>query len=63
MHIFVLVAKLYVRPRPPGGTREIRRLIQVSSPKTCSETISGDERRRPAGKWGGLFWATSFEKK
>src|SRR5262249_39824419 len=43
MHIFVLVAKLYVRPRPPGGTREIRRLIQVSSPKTCSKTISGDE--------------------
>src|SRR6516225_8112399 len=40
---------------PPGGrAREIRRLVQGSSPKTCSETISGGEEVL-AGKWGGLF--------
>ena len=41
-------------PPPVGRAREIRRLVQGSSPKTCSETISGGEEVL-AGKWGGLF--------
>src|SRR6516165_8287957 len=47
---------------PVGRAREIRRLIQGSSPKTCFETISGSEGGCWRGKWGGLFWATSLEK-
>jgi hypothetical protein len=58
----VLIAKLYVRPRPPvGRAREIRRLIQGSSPEIWPETIS-DSEEVLARKWGGLFWATSLEK-
>src|SRR5262249_39796571 len=49
-------------PPPVGRAREIRRLIQGSSPKTCFETISGGEGGGWRGKWGGLFWATSLEK-
>src|SRR6516162_7157301 len=49
-------------PPPVGRAREIRRLIQGSSPKTCFETISGGEGGCWRGKWGGLFWATSLEK-
>ena len=41
-------------PPPVGRAREIRRLIQGSSPKTCFETISGGERVCWRGKWGGL---------
>src|SRR5262245_13431992 len=45
------------RGDPPGRgeKREIRRLIQGSSPKTCFETISGGEEGCWRGKWGGLF--------
>src|SRR6516165_6596223 len=42
-------------PAPVGRAREIRRLIQASSPKTCFETISGGEGGCWRGKWGGLF--------
>src|SRR5262249_8048575 len=49
-------------PPPVWRAREIRRLIQASSPKTCFETISGGEGDCWRGKWGGLFWATSLEK-
>src|SRR5262249_47797749 len=42
-------------PPPVGRAREIRRLIQGSSPKTCFETISGGEGGCWRGKWGGLF--------
>src|SRR5262245_39841117 len=53
--IFVLIAKLYVRPRPPvGRARENRKFIQAPSPEIWSETISGGEEVL-AGKWGGLF--------
>src|SRR6516165_4028114 len=47
---------------PPGGrARENRKFIQAPSPEIWSETISGGEEVL-AGKWGGLFWATSFGK-
>ena len=47
---------------PPGGrARENRKFIQAPSPEIWSETISGGEEVL-AGKWGGLFWATSLEK-
>src|SRR5215472_16174509 len=49
-------------PPPVRRAREIRRLIQGSSPKTCFETISGGEGGCWHGKLGGLFWATSLEK-
>src|SRR6516165_546823 len=49
-------------PAPVGRVREIQRLIQGSSPKTCFETISGGEGGCWRGKWGGLFLATSLEK-
>src|SRR5262245_27316218 len=39
-------------PPPVGRAREIRRLIQGSSPKTCFETISGGE----GGGWRGKGW-------
>src|SRR5215467_13504497 len=42
-------------PPPVGRAREIRRLIQGSSPKTCFETIFGGEGGCWRGKWGGLF--------
>ena len=47
---------------PPGGrARENRKFIQAPSPEIWSETISGGEEVL-AGKWGGLFWATSLKK-
>src|SRR5262249_25180301 len=47
---------------PPGrGTFWFQIFIQASSPEIWSETISGGEEVL-AGKWGGLFWATSFGK-
>ena len=46
---------------PPGGARENRKFIQAPSPEIWSEMISGGEEVL-AGKWGGLFWATSLEK-
>src|SRR6516225_9018137 len=51
------------RVRAPlgGRARENRKFIQAPSPEIWSETISGDEEVL-AGKWGGLFWATSLEK-
>src|SRR6516164_3383429 len=48
-------------PPPVGRAREIRRLIQGSSPEIWPETIS-DSEEVLAQKWGGLFWATSLEK-
>ena len=46
---------------PRGGTFWFQIFIQASSPEIWSETISGGEEVL-AGKWGGLFWATSLEK-
>ena len=46
---------------PPGGTFWFQIFIQASSPEIWSETISGGEEVL-AGKWGGLFWATSLEE-
>src|SRR5262245_52503983 len=48
-------------PRGGGRARENRKFIQVPSPEIWSETISGGEEVL-AGKWGGLFWATSLKK-
>ena len=47
--------------RAPGGTFQFQIFIQAPSPEIWSETISGGEEVL-AGKWGGLFWATSLEK-
>ena len=47
---------------PVGGTFWFQIFIQASSPEIWSETISGGEEVL-AGKWGGLFWATSLLKK
>ena len=51
------------RVRAPlgGRARENRKFIQASSPEIWRKTISGGEEVL-AGKWGGLFWATSLEK-
>src|SRR5262245_22756018 len=49
------------REAPGGRPRENRKFIQAPSPEIWSETISGGEEVL-AGKWGGLFWATSLEK-
>lgn len=49
------------REAPGGRARENRKFIQAPSPEIWSETISGGEEVL-AGKWGGLFWATSLEK-
>src|SRR5262245_55061399 len=49
------------REAPGGRARENRKFIQAPSPEIWSETISGGEEAL-AGKWGGLFWATSFGK-
>ena len=46
---------------PVGGTFQFQIFIQASSPEIWLETISGGEEVL-AGKWGGLFWATSLEK-
>ena len=46
---------------PGGGTFWFQIFIQAPSPEIWSETISGGEEVL-AGKWGGLFWATSLEK-
>src|SRR5262245_425310 len=59
--IFVLPLNVYVGPPPVGGTFWFQIFIQASSPEIWSETISGGEEVL-AGKWGGLFWATSLEK-
>src|SRR5499426_1480036 len=57
---FVLPPNLYMGP-PVGGTFWFQIFIQASSPEIWSETVSGGEEVL-AGKWGGLFWATSLEK-
>jgi hypothetical protein len=58
---FCLAAEpLYGTPGA-GGTFWFQIFIQASSPEIWSETISGGEEVL-AGKWGGLFWATSLEK-
>ena len=44
-----------------GGRAKNRKFIQAPSPEIWSETISSGEEVL-AGKWGGLFWATSLEK-
>jgi hypothetical protein len=46
---------------PVGGTFWFQIFILASSPEIWSETISGGEEVL-AGKWGGLFWATSLEE-
>jgi|SRR6516162_4980062 hypothetical protein len=48
-------------PPPVGGTFWFQIFIQASSPEVWRKTISGGEEVL-AGKWGGLFWATSLEK-
>ena len=50
------------REAPGGRARENRKFNQAPSPEIWSETISGGEEVL-AGKWGGLFWATSLLKK
>jgi len=57
---FVLPPNLYNGP-PGRGTFWFQIFIQAPSPEIWSETISGGEEVL-AGKWGGLFWATSLEK-
>ena len=52
---FVLPPNLY------KGTFWFQIFIQAPSPEIWSETISDGEEVL-AGKWGGLFWATSLEK-
>src|SRR5215831_3827385 len=48
---------------PPGrGTFWFQTFIQAPSPETWRETIFGGEGGCWRGKWGGLFWATSFGK-
>src|SRR5215471_15949115 len=51
----------FVAEPPVGGTFWFQIFIQAPSPEIWSETISGGEEVL-AGKWGGLFWATSLEK-
>ena len=46
---------------PVGGTFWFQIFIRTSSPEIWRKTISGGEEVL-AGKWGGLFWATSLEK-
>src|SRR5262245_29702599 len=46
---------------PVGGTLWFQIFIQAPSPEIWSEAISGGEEVL-AGKWGGLFCATSLEK-
>jgi hypothetical protein len=58
--IFVLPPNIYAAP-PVGGTFWFQIFIQAPSPEIWSETISGGEEVL-AGKWGGLFWATSLEE-
>ena len=58
---FVLPPNVYVGPPPVGGTFWFQIFIQASSPEVWRKTISGGEEVL-AGKWGGLFWATSLEK-
>ena len=49
--------------QPPGrGTFWFQIFIQASSPETWRKTIFGGEGGCWRGKWGGLFWATSFGK-
>src|SRR5215471_352470 len=51
-----------LRVHPPvGGTFWFQIFIQAPSPEIWSETISGGGEVL-AGKWGGLFRATSLEK-
>src|SRR5215510_8833230 len=58
---FAFVAELFMCGPPVGGTFWFQIFIQAPSPEIWSETISGGEEVL-AGKWGGLFWATSLEK-
>ena len=58
--IFVLPPNVYVGP-PVGGTFWFQIFIQAPSPEIWRKTIFGGEEVL-AGKWGGLFWATSLEK-
>src|SRR5262245_23926842 len=46
---------------PVGGTFRFQIFIQAPSPEIWRKTISGGEEVL-AGKWGGLFWATSLEE-
>src|SRR5262245_52603359 len=54
---FAFVAELFMCGPPVGGTFGFK----FSSRPHPRETISGGEEVL-AGKWGGLFWATSLEK-
>ena len=47
---------------PVGGTFQFQIFIQAPSLEIWRKTISGAEGVAGAGKWGGLFWATSLEK-
>src|SRR5215475_1863278 len=58
--IFVLPPNVYVGP-PVGGTFWFQIFIQAPSLEIWRKTIFGGEEVL-AGKWGGLFWATSLEK-
>src|SRR5262249_33856713 len=60
--IFVLPPNVWVGPPPVGGTFWFQIFIQAPSPEIWSETIFGGEGGCWRGKWGGLFWATSFGK-
>src|SRR5215813_10150359 len=59
---FVLPPNLYNWP-PGRGTFWFQIFIQASSPEIWRKTIFGGEGGCWRGKWGGLFWATSFGKK
>jgi hypothetical protein len=54
-------SKSSAEPPLGEGRTKIEKFIQAPSPEIWSETISGGEEVL-AGKWGGLFWATSLEK-
>ena len=59
--IFVLPPSVYVGP-PVGGTFWFQIFIQAPSLEIWRKTIFGGEGGCWRGKWGGLFWATSFGK-
>src|SRR5215510_3224297 len=60
---FAFVAELFMCGPPVGGTFWFQIFIQASSPEIWRKTIFGGEGGCWRGKWGGLFWATSFGKK
>src|SRR5215468_475274 len=59
---FAFVAELFMCGPPVGGTFWFQIFIQAPSPEIWRKTISGAEGGCWRGKWGGLFWATSFGK-